>query len=236
MNWGVPVLAGTCLDQFLKQFIFVQTDEHFVDIPAELAGDSAALIPTPLVFGTAKLYQATQVSKLETALELGSITFKTDLPYEDNPASLLTTDCYAELNTLGIVSSSVLDATIIALIELEMISKEIQLPLYQEHQSGLVWALKETREGSIVSEFVAYAVQLAGDENFRTYIESGIYDLGKMSLGAAFISLPKVLIARLEEKREQNKEKNRKEEAIEAALNVVDFRANPKLADKWKAK
>ncbi|OUS03062.1 DEAD/DEAH box helicase [Gammaproteobacteria bacterium 42_54_T18] len=231
-----PFKLNIRIDKFLKQFIFAQVDEHLVDIPAELMSDSTALILTPLVFGTAKLYQAAQISMLENAQELGSITFKTDLSYEDNPASLLTTGCYAELKALGIVSSSVLDTTITALIELELISKELDLPLYQEDQSGIVWALKETREGSVLNEFVAYAVQLAGDESFKTYIESGIYDLGKMALGAAFISLPKALIAKLKEKRKQNQEESTEKEAIEAALNVVDFRTNPKLAEKWKIK
>ena len=192
-----PFKLNMRIDKFLKEFIFAQADEHLADIPAELASDSTALIPTPLVFGAAKLYQASQVSRLENAQELGSITFKTDLPYEDNPASLLTTGCYAELKALGVVSSSILDATITALLELELASKELELPLYQEGQSGIVWALKEARDGSVYTEFMAYAIYVLGDENFRTYIESGIYDVGKEVFHVVFISIPELLIAKL---------------------------------------
>jgi len=229
-----PFKLSIRIDKFLKEFIFAQVDEYFVNLPAELSGDASALLPTPLVFGSAKLYRASQVSKLENTQELASITFKTDLPYEDNPASLFTTGCYAELQALGIVSSSVLDASIVALLELELVSKELELPLYQEGKSGIVWALKEARAGSIYSEFIAYAVQLAGDESFKTYIESGIYDVSKMAGVAAFISLPKLLIAKFKEKQKATKDKQTEQAAIAASINVVDFRTNAKLSEKWR--
>ena len=228
-----PFKLNMRIDKFLKQFVFAQADENLADILAELAGDSITLIPIPLVFGAAKLYQASQVSKLENAQELGSITFKTDLPYENNPASLLATGCYAELKALGVVSSSVLGATIAALLELELASEELELPLYQEGQSGIVWALKEARDGSVYNEFMAYAIHVLGDESFRTYIESGIYDLGKMAFGAAFISLPKLLSEKLREKRKVAQEESAVREQIESSPNVVDFRANPKLMERW---
>jgi type I restriction enzyme R subunit len=223
------------ITKYLKQFIFAQVDELLDNDPAGRGSDAIPSIPTPLIFGTHKLYQAPQISNLENALELGSITFKTDLPYEENPASLLATGCYAELKALGIVSSSVLDSTLIALLELEQVTKDLELPLYQEGKSGIVWAIKEAREGSVLNEFVAYAVQLAGDESFRTYIESGIYDLGKMVFGAAFISLPKLLSEKLSEKRKIAKEIKSGKKHIENSPNVVDFRTNAKLLERWES-
>lgn len=171
------------------------------------------------------------MAKLENGIELGSIIFKTDQPYEHNPISLLSTGYYDELKALGVVSQSVLDATIIALLEPEQASKALELPLYWEDQSGIIWTLKEAREGSVVNEFIAYAVQLAGDESFRPYIENGIYDLGKMALGAAFISLPKMLNKRLQKRVQEN---NVQELQISQYPNVVDFRVHPKLSERWK--
>tara|TARA_R110002167_G_scaffold305579_1_gene509729 strand:- start:9458 stop:11032 length:1575 start_codon:yes stop_codon:yes gene_type:complete len=229
-----PFKLNIRIDKFLKQFVFAHADELLADIPAELDIDATMLSPKPLVFGSTKLYQASQVSRLENVQELGSITFKTDRPYENNPASLFTTGCYTELKALGIVSSSVLDLTLIALLELEQVTRELELPLYQEEKSGIVWALRETREGSVLNEFVGYAVQLAGDESFRTYIESGIYDLGKMAFGAAFISLPQRLSEKLKEKRQKAKQITAEKEQIETSPNVVDFRASKLLTKKWK--
>ncbi|HBF47311.1 MAG TPA: hypothetical protein DDW91_12955, partial [Shewanella frigidimarina] len=99
----------------------------------------------------------------------------------------------------------------------EQVTRELELPLYQEEKSGIVWALRETREGSVLNEFVGYAVQLAGDESFRTYIESGIYDLGKMAFGAAFISLPQRLSEKLKEKRQKAKQITAEKEQIETS-------------------
>uniref|UniRef100_UPI0018680599 type I restriction endonuclease subunit R n=1 Tax=Microbulbifer hainanensis TaxID=2735675 RepID=UPI0018680599 len=231
-----PFKLNLRIEKFLKQFIFARSDERSISFPAELANHTTALVPTPLIFGSVNLYQASQVSKLENAQELGSITFKTDLPYTDNPASLLTTGCYSELKALGVISSNVLDATIIALLELELATKELELPLYQEGKSGIVWALKEAREGSVYNDFMAYVVQVIGDESLLTYIESGIYDVGKMGFGAAFISLPKMLKEKLKEKRKVTQGTNEENEAIEAAVNVVDYRIHPRLTEKWKVK
>lgn len=57
-----------------------------------------------------------------------------------------------------------------------------------------------------------------------------------MAFGAAFINLPKVLNARLNEKRKSNQEKNAEQVAIETSTNDVDLRSNPKLVNKWKIK
>lgn len=229
-----PFKLNIRIDQFLKQFIIAPTDEYLADIPTEYACDAAVLIPTPLVFGLAKLYQAAQVAKLENVLELAHITFKADQLYEHNPASLFTTGCYAELQSLGIVSASVLDTTITAVLELEHVSKLLELPLYQAGQSGIVWALKEARDGSVYNEFIAYAVQVMGDESFKTYIESGIYDLGKIAFGAAFIKIPTLLKGKLKELREVAQQKGVEEDCISSSPNVVDFRVNPILSEKWK--
>ena len=66
--------------------------------------------------------------------------------------------CHNELKELGVVSSSVLDTTLTALLELEQVTKELDIPLYKEGESGVVWALKEAREGSVVAEFIAVAI------------------------------------------------------------------------------
>lgn len=229
-----PFKMNMLIDKHLRAFIFEQSEVFNRVDTADSLQNNQNLVPLPLKFGDKKLYRASQICELENAQELGSITFRTDLPYEDNPASLLTTGCFNELKELGIVSSQILDTSLIALTELELVTKELGLPLYNDGKSGIVWALKEARQGSVLDEFTAYAVQIAGDESFRTYIESGIYDLGKMAFGAAFISLPKLLTERLKEKRKIAQEKKGENELIEASQEVVDYRTHPKLKDKWK--
>lgn len=225
--------------QFLKQFIFEQADSEFIH---ERDDDTKFSIPIPLFFGDKKLYQASQLSKLNNTQELGAITLKTDLPYEDNPASLMASGHYAELKELGIFSNSVLDTTMVGLIELEEVTKELGIPLYQEGKSGIVWALNETREGSVYSDFIAYLVQAVGDESYKVAIETIViasgYDLSKRALGAAFITIPARLMAK---RKEKNKEKEKlvkdriaEKEQIDCSPNVVDFSANEKLMEKWK--
>ncbi|HGS4885227.1 TPA: HsdR family type I site-specific deoxyribonuclease [Vibrio parahaemolyticus] len=231
-----PFKMNMLIDKHLRAFIFEQSEVFNRVDTADSLQNNQNLVPLPLKFGDKKLYRASQICKLENVQELGSITFKTDLLYEDNPASLLTTGCFNELKELGIVSSQILDTSLIALSELELVTKELGLPLYDEGTSGIVWALKEARQGSVLDEFTAYAVQIAGDESFRTYIESGIYDLGKMAFGAAFISLPKLLTERLKEKHKIAQEKKGENEMIEASQEVVNYRTHPKLKDKWKDK
>ena len=228
--------------QFLKQFIFTQTDNEFIN-ESDYINDHAKFgSPVPLVFGDKKLYQAPQIAELINAQELGAITLKTNLPYENNPASLMASGHYAELKALGIVSNSVLDTTMVALIELEQITKELGIPLYQEGKSGIVWALEETSEGSVYNDFIAYLVQAVGDESYKTLIETVViasgYDLSKRALGAAFITIPTLLIEKQKEKNKaklkQVKDKHAEKEQIDHSPNVVDFRVNEKLKEKWK--
>lgn len=113
-------------------------------------------------------------------------------------------------------------------------TKELDLPLYQEGQSGIVWALKETKEGCIVNEFIAIAVQYVGDESYKPFIENIIYDGGKSALFAGFVVLPKMAYTKLKSKYIEIKERNAEKLAIESAPNVIDFKMNNKLAEKWK--
>ncbi|MCG6202309.1 type I restriction endonuclease subunit R, EcoR124 family [Psychromonas antarctica] len=230
------------IDKFLQEFIFAQNEDFLDDDSTYLFTGAHGSLPIPLGFGDKKLYRASQVSKLNNAQELGTITFKTDLPYESDPVSLLTTGYYSELKGLGVVSSGVLDTTITALIELELVTKELELPLYQEGKSGIVWAFKEARAGCTYTEFIAYLVQVVGDESYKTLIETvvitGGYDLAKRSLSLAFITIPSLLMTKRAEKRKEKlKEanvKNAEKEQIDISPNVVDFRTNEKLAGKWK--
>ncbi|MFT5706022.1 MAG: type I restriction enzyme R subunit [Oceanospirillaceae bacterium] len=230
------------IDNYLKTYLFDQAEDSLVDDSTDMFETSKASHPIPLVFGDKKLYRASQISNLENIQELGTITFKTDSLYENNPASLFTTGCYAELKELGVVSSSVLDITITALTELELITKELELPLYQEGESGIVWALKETSEGSVYNEFIAYLIQAVGDESYKTMIETLViatcYDLGKRTLSLAFISIPTLLMVkqaeRLKGKLKQAEAINSEKELIDRSPNVVDFRVNETLFEKWK--
>lgn len=145
-----PFKLNMRIDKFLKQFIFEQGE---ILLDGEL-GSNGYEAPIPLVFGDKKLYRASQVCKVEGAQELAAITLKIDSIYEYDPASLSVTGNYEELSELGIVSSTILDTVITSLIDLEMVVKEFDLPLFQEEEGGLLWAIKEAREGSVELEFI----------------------------------------------------------------------------------
>lgn len=226
-----PFKMNMLIDKHLRAFIFEQSEVFNRVGTAGSLQNNQNLVPLPLKFGDKKLYRASQICELENAQELGSITFKTDLPYEDNPASLLTTGCFNELKELGIVSSQILDTSLIALTELELVTKELGLPLYDEGKSGIVWALKEVRAGSIYDEFTAFFVKLADNEDItQTIVIEGGKWLLTETFKALFISLPKRLI----EKRKESKAEAAEREQIETSPNVVDHTVHPKLMGKWK--
>ncbi|OOF11731.1 DEAD/DEAH box helicase [Salinivibrio sp. PR5] len=231
-----PFRLNMLIDKYLQSFIFEQSDAFSTDEITVTDEGNQNLIPDPLSFGEVKLYRAKQVLALKNVVELGSITFKSDIAYEDEPSSLLTTGYYSELRELGVVSSSVLDTTISALIELERVTKELELPLYKEGQSGIVWALKESKEGSVINEFTAIAVQCSGDDIYKSLIENTIYDLGKSALCLSFVVLPKMAFNKLKSKNTEAKERQAEQLAIQSAPNVLDYKTNKKLADKWKEK
>ncbi|WP_368223884.1 HsdR family type I site-specific deoxyribonuclease [Aeromonas sp. s4] len=222
------------IDKYLKEFILNQNENFIIDENVVFSADSQLLKPEPLTFGDIKLYRAKQVLSLPDVVELGAITFKTNAPYEVSPDSLLTTACHNELKELGVVSSSVLDTTLTALLELEQVTKELDIPLYKEGESGIVWALKEAREGSVVAEFIAVAIQFSGDESYKPFIENIIYDGAKHVLFASCVLLPKMVFSNLKAKYEKQKERNAEKAAIESSPNVIDFKMNEKLVEKWK--
>ncbi|MHA6606213.1 type I restriction endonuclease subunit R, EcoR124 family [Photobacterium damselae] len=229
-----PFKLNMRIDKYLQEFIFGQVEAFPDDNKTDINEDDQKVSPDPLIFGDIKLYRANQVLELRNTVELGSVTLSSDTLYEDNPASLLSTGCYNELKQLGVVSSHVLDTTLTALLDLEQVTKELDLPLYQDGKSGIVWALKEAREGSVVDEFIAVAVQYAGDESYKPFIENIIYDGAKSVLFSSFVILPKMAYGKLKTKYEEQKESNAEKSAIGKSPNVIDFKMNKKLAEKWK--
>jgi type I restriction enzyme R subunit len=227
-----PFKVNMRIDKYLQEFIFEQSEAFNSDGTIGSFEGSQNLLPEPLTFGDIKLYSAKQVMELSSAVELGAITFKTDATYEHNPASLLITGCYSELKKLGVVSSSILDTTLIALLELEQVTKELELPLYQESQSGIVWALKEAKEGSIYHEFIAFFIEYGTDpgDYVPAVVIGGVSWLRSKAFQGAFIAIPNQLKAR----KQQQKEKQAIQDAINSSPNVTDFKTNKKLAEKWK--
>ncbi|MCU8565575.1 type I restriction endonuclease subunit R [Vibrio vulnificus] len=225
-EWGYPPIDR---DEVYKE-IFEQAENFKRNNPNRISNDDRPSEPIPMLLGDRKLYRASQVSRLANAQELATITFKAELPYERDFGALFTTGYYSELKELGIVSSLVLDTTMTALSELEQATKELELPLYDGERSGIVWALQSARDGSIYDEFIAYAVEVAGDENFRTYIESAIYDAAKASFWASFVLIPNVIRKKYQKRCEEKNTQAEIDEAIANSPNVVDFRKH----SKWK--
>jgi len=141
-----PFKLNMRIDKYLQQFIFEEVDDVDDNI--------ASKYPTPIILGDKKLNNASQLSDLENVHQLGCMTFKIDLPYEQDIASISEIDSLVELEELGIISSTVLDAVNTALSELELMTKELELPLYSDGKEGLIWSLKEARKGSVELEFV----------------------------------------------------------------------------------
>ncbi|MUH96338.1 HsdR family type I site-specific deoxyribonuclease [Aliivibrio fischeri] len=223
-EWGYPPIDR---DEVYKE-IFEQAENFKRNNLNSTNNSELTSEPIPLLFGDKKLYRASQISRLGNTQELATITFKADLPYERDFETLFATGYYTELKELGIISSVVLDTTMTALTELELATRELDLPLYENGKSGIVWALNTARDGSIYDEFIAYAVDVAGDESFRTYIESAIYDIAKTSFWGAFILIPQIIRNKYKERCEANKTQKEIDKTIINSPNVVDFRKHPK--------
>ncbi|MCF6437189.1 type I restriction endonuclease subunit R [Pseudoalteromonas sp. MMG022] len=229
-EWGYPPIDR---DEVYKE-IFEQA-ENFKRNKVEVSAESIPpLYPVPMLFGEQQLYSAPQVSKVKGATEVASITLKASINYERELESLFRTGYYSELKSLGILSTAVLDATLTILSELEATTKDLDLPLYDSKNSGIVWTIKEAKDGSLIEEFSAFAIQVMGDETFKPYIENAIYDLGKLAFGAAVVTFPKKVAEKIKTKREQAKKEKDIQNNIINSLNVVDFKTNPKLREKWK--
>ncbi|MCC4783980.1 hypothetical protein [Vibrio lentus] len=87
---------------------------------------------------------------------------------------------------------------------------------------------------SAVDEFTAVAVQYTGDESYKPFIENVIYDGAKSVLFSSFVVLPKMAFSKLKANHAEQKERNAEKSAIETSPNVIDFKVNKKLAEKWK--
>ncbi|GEA60375.1 hypothetical protein [Vibrio comitans] len=212
-------LEGLVIANYLLKYISICDERHASEIKKDqllsVQKENMALNKTlhapyrPLTFDNKRLYRSSDFANLESAKEIGSIIFKSESPYVNDLSSLYHTGYQDELKELGIVSYSILNTTLFALNELDKISRELNIPFYQEGKSGIVWALKEAREGSIYNEFIAYAIQTVGDESVKTLIENGIYDVVKISIGAAFVSLPKQVFNKIKNRQEQDKTINK---------------------------
>lgn len=224
-EWGYPPIDR---DEVYKE-IFEQAENFKRNNPNYIDSDGRPSEPIPMLLGDKKLYRASQISRLSNTQELATITFKAELPYEKDFGALFSTGYYTELKEIGVVSSLVLDITIMALIELEHVTRELELPLYNKHKSGIVWALKSARDGSIYSEFVAYFIHVAGDEPFRENIKNAIiggvaYDLVKGSFWKLFSQIPNALKQRYQTHHKKMNAQQEIDEAIAISSNVVDFR------------
>jgi type I restriction enzyme R subunit len=195
-------------------------------------------ITKPLIIGERKFYKHSQFTYLENATELATATFKTEMPFEKNSDGLLLTGKYQELSEIGIVSPDILNSSFFALELLEQASNDLFLPLYDGKRSGVVWTIKQVREGSVLSEIVAFIVEVHGDESIKPFSENVIYDIGKLAVGGLITKV----IERVRTNLKNNQEPKTKElkDRIEPvflpeATTVIDFRLNEKAKAKWGA-
>lgn len=231
-EWGYPPIDR---DEVYKE-IFDQAENFKRNKRDQGTGTSTYSFPVPMMFGEKQLYTVSQVSRVLGVQEVASITLKADIQYERDLESLFKTGYFSELKLAGILSDKVLDATLYTLQELELITKELNLPLYDGANSGLIWAIKEARDGSLIEEFFAYMVQVSGDETLKPYVENVIYDVAKAASLATLVTLPRALIKKLKTKRNQSKLEAETQNNITNSLNVVDFKTNSKLRERWKDK
>jgi type I restriction enzyme R subunit len=232
-DWGYPPIDR---DEVYKE-IFDQAENFKRNRKYKDNTENDTDVPAALIFGDRKLYKASQISKLQNATELATVTFKADALFERNLPGLIHTGYYSELASLGIMSPTTLEVTLEALSELEGVTRELNLPLYTGKTSGIIWSVKEARDGSIYSEFIAYLVEVVGDDSMKGVVENVVYDFAKatlVSFFAGFIYLGKYLQGKYKEKADEKAQVNQTNAAISASPNVVDFRLNKKLAEKWK--
>lgn len=193
-------------------------------------------ITRPLVIGERKFYKYSQFTYLENAYELATATFKSEMPYEKNFNDLLLTGRFQELSEIGILSPDILDTSFFAIELLEQASNDLNLPLYDGKRSGVVWTIKQVREGSVVSQIVAFIVDLHGDEAIKPFVENAIYDLGKIGVGGILTNVIERVKIALKDCKDPKGVKL--EDRIEPTLlsevtSVIDFRLNEKAKARW---
>lgn len=126
--------------------------------PDDVGFDKA---PVPLNFGDKKLYNYKQVKNVRGIHELAQLRFKADMPYVSDEVGLSRLGAYSDLNQMGVVNPNILDLYFSTISLLELIFREMDLPLYssENHEAGgVVFSLNQASKGSVELDIVINAV------------------------------------------------------------------------------
>lgn len=228
-----PFKVNIKVRSFLKQFVL----EGDARIPASY--------PEPIFKGDQKLYSTEQFDYLENTLKLGVINLKTDMSYEENLSELNKKSDNSELSRIGILSPEILNCSLNITELLENISRELDIPIYDEKNSGVVWTVTKAKKGSIELELTAFIVSIS-DIDMKGMAENVFYDLAKISSGAvirpvfeqarSILRGDKKIMAKSTEKLKTFISKY-KTEATSAddyiGNNIIDFKKHPEANKKW---
>lgn len=151
-----------------------------------LKGDARipASYPEPIFKGDQRLYSAEQFHYLENATEIGAINLKTEMLYEEKLLELDKVSDSSEMSRIGVLSPEILDCSLNVTELLENVTRELNIPVYDEKNSGVIWAVRKAKKGSIELDIVAFAVNSLDMDTVKGMTENVIYDFGKVASGA----------------------------------------------------
>ena len=216
-EWGYPPIDR---DEVYKE-IFEQAENFKRNVTTQAATVEKDNFPIPMLIGSSNLYHYSQASKVEGAVELAAITLKTDIPYKRDASTIIRTGYYRELVDIGILSHDVLDVTLEVFADLEEATRELEIPLYNGENSGVIWAIKEARDGSAITEFILIYF---GYKLVQPFVD-GFLSAAGASTYKGIASIPVLLKKKYQKRKEAQLEANSEQELIKASPNVIDFKS-----------
>lgn len=106
----------------------------------------------PLKIGDKNLYFHDEVSQLPGIKELAIFSIYTDIEYEENFVELSTLGPYQVLKQAGIVNREILEEYFVLVSSLQAELNKHEIYEFTPTRSGVIWSLREAREGCTVYE------------------------------------------------------------------------------------
>ena len=121
------------------------------------ANDDRVHVPTlrPFVFGDKKLYFYDEVSALPGVTDIASFTIHADIEFEARIPELNMLGAYQDLVQVGVINREILEEYFVITSTLQAELNKYDVPEYSLTSPGVIWSLKEVREGSSVFELMA---------------------------------------------------------------------------------
>lgn len=120
------------------------------------ANDESTQVPTlrPFTLGDKKLYFYDEVSALPGVVDIASFTIHADIEFEARVTELNMLGAYQDLIQVGIINREILEEYFVITATLQAEFNKYDVPEYSSSTPGIIWSIREVREGSSVFELV----------------------------------------------------------------------------------